>query len=133
MLQHQCMKLLKMVILLASILSYRSAAAQISASATSTETPEHFMRRVLELANAGERGQMILDMDESVYSPEFLDAMFGKGCFTAHRSCPVDHIVWARICGCHYFLEDVKKKGDPYCGCPAGLKFSKVFNSPSKF
>jgi hypothetical protein len=127
-LQHQGMKLQgmnlpKMAILLASILSCGSAAAQKSTSATGPETPEHFMRRVLEIANTA-RGDEILDMSESVYSPEFLDAMFGEGCFTAHRECLDDHLVWARICGCRYFPEDVKKKRDPLCGCPPSLKFS---------
>lgn len=128
MLQRQGMKLQgmnlpKMAILLASILSYGSAAAQISTSATSAETPAHFMRRVLEIANTA-RGNEILDMSESVYSLDFLDAMFGEGCFTAHRVCLIDHLAWARICGCRYFPEDVKKKHDPLCGCPAGLTFS---------
>lgn len=117
------MKLPKMAILLAFILSYGSAAAQKSTSATSAESPEHFMRRVLETAN-GTRGVEILDMSGSVYSPGFLDAMFGEGCFTAHRPCLLDHMMWARICGCRYFPEDVKKKGDPLCGCPARLQFS---------
>lgn len=112
-----------MAILLASILSYGSAAAQKSTSATSAEPPEHFMRRVLEIANTT-RGNEILDMSESVYSPDFLDAMFGEGCFTAHRGCLIDHLVWARICGCRYFPEDVKKKHDPLCGCPARFTFS---------
>jgi hypothetical protein len=113
----------KMAILLAFILSYGSATAQKYTSATSDESPEHFMRRVLEIAN-GARGDEILDMSESVYSPGFLDAMFGEGCFTAHRVCLIDHMVWARICGCRYFPEDVKHKGDPLCGCPARLTFS---------
>jgi len=117
------MNLPKMAILLASILSYGSAAAQKSTSATSAEPPEHFMRRVLEIANTT-RGNEILDMSESVYSPDFLDAMFGEGCFTAHRGCLIDHLVWARICGCRYFPEDVKKKHDPLCGCPARFTFS---------
>jgi hypothetical protein len=124
MLRRQCMKLLRMVILLASIMSYGGGAAQIPTSATSTENAEHFMRRVLEMANAGPRGEDILDGSESVYSPGFLDAMFGKGCFTAQQSCIVDHLMWARVCGCHYFPEDGKKKGGPSCGCPGRLKFS---------
>lgn len=118
----QGMNLPTIAILLASILSYGSAAAQKSTS-TSAEPPEHFMRRVLEIANTA-RGDEILDMSESVYSPDFLDAMFGEGCFTAHRGCLIDHLVWARICGCRYFPEDVKKKHDPLCGCPARLTFS---------
>ena len=117
------MKLPKIAILLAFILSYGSATAQKSTSATSAESPEHFMRRVLEIAN-GTQGVEILDMSGSVYSPGFLDAMFGEGCFTAHRACFMDHLVWARICGCRYFPEDVKKKGDPLCGCPAKSTFS---------
>jgi hypothetical protein len=117
------MKLPKMTILLAFIFSYGSAVAQKSTSATSAESPEHFMRRVLEMAN-GTGGDEILDMSGSVYSPGFLDAMFGEGCFTADRPCLLDHLMWARICGCRYFPEDVKQKGDPLCGCPARLKFS---------
>jgi hypothetical protein len=81
------------------------------------------MRRVLELAKTA-RGIEILDSSESVYSPDLLDPMFGEGCFTAHRACLFDHLVWARICGCRYFPEDVKKKHDPLCGCPAKLRFS---------
>jgi hypothetical protein len=65
-------------------------------------------------------------MSENVYSPGFLDAVLGNGCFTEHRSCIVDHLMWARICGCRYFPEDVEKKGDPLCGCPAKLKFSEL-------
>ena len=114
-----------MAILLAFILSYGSAAAQKSTSATSAETPEHFMKRVLEIAN-GTRGVEILDMSGSVYSPALLDKMFGEGCFTADRPCLMDHLMWARICGCRYFPEDVKKKGDPLCGCPARLTFSEL-------
>jgi hypothetical protein len=117
------MKLPKMAILFAFIVSYGSAAAQKSTSVTSAEPPEHFMRRVLEIAN-GTRAAEILDMSRSVYSPGFLDAMFGEGCFTAHRPCLLDHLMWARICGCRYFPEDVKQKGDPLCGCPARLTFS---------
>jgi hypothetical protein len=119
----QSMKLPKMAILLAFILSYGSTVAQKSTSATSAESPEHFIRRVLEIANSTQSDE-ILDMSESVYSPGFLDAMFGKGCFTAHRPCLLDHLMWARICGCRYFPEDGKKKGDPLCGCPARLIFS---------
>lgn len=119
----QGMKLPKMAILFAFIVSYGSAAAQKSTSVTSAEPPEHFMRRVLEIAN-GTRAAEILDMSRSVYSPGFLDAMFGEGCFTAHRPCLLDHLMWARICGCRYFPEDVKQKGDPLCGCPARLTFS---------
>ncbi|MGC2638396.1 MAG: hypothetical protein WA294_14525 [Acidobacteriaceae bacterium] len=100
-----------------------SAAAQKSTSAKSGEIPEHFMRRVLKIAN-GTQAIDIRDMSESVYSAAFLDAMFGEGCFTAHRICEVDHLMWARICGCRYFPEDVKKKGDPLCGCPARPTFS---------
>lgn len=112
-----------MAILLAFILSYGSAVAQKSTSAPSAESPEHFMRRVLEIAN-GAQADEILDMSGSVYSPGFLDAMFGKGCFTAHRLCLLDHMMWARICGCRYFPEDVKHQHDPLCGCPARLIFS---------
>jgi hypothetical protein len=119
----QGVNLLKMAILLAPILSYGSAVAQKSTSAMSAEPPEHFMRKVLEIANTA-RGDEILDMSGTVYSPDFLDAMFGEGCFTAHRVCLIDHPVWARICGCRYFPEDVKKKHDPLCGCPARLTFS---------
>jgi hypothetical protein len=65
-------------------------------------------------------------MSNSVYSSGFLDAMFGKGCFTEHQPCIVDHMMWARICGCRYFPEDVEKKGDPLCGCSGRLKFSEL-------
>jgi hypothetical protein len=118
------MNLPTIAILLASILSYGSATAQKSAPATNPETPEYFMRWVLQIATAG--GTEILDGSESVYSPGFLDAMFGEGCFTAHRPCLIDHIIWARVCGCSYLPEDVEKKRDPLCGCPARLKFSRL-------
>jgi hypothetical protein len=52
--------------------------------------------------------------------------MYGEGCFTAHRPCMMDHLMWAKICGCRYFPEDVEKKGDPICGCPEDLKFSRI-------
>ena len=119
----QEIKLSGIVILLAAVLPFGSATAQKSAPATSGETPEHFMRGVLKIANSTQAVQ-ILDMSEEVYSPGLLDAMFGEGCFTAHRPCIVDHLMWARICGCRYFPEDVKKQGDPLCGCPARLTFS---------
>ena len=90
------------------------------------EPPEHFMRGVLQTATTGIRGIEILDSSERVYSLGFLDAMFGKGCFTLHRTCIMDHAMWARICGCRYFPDDVEKKGDPLCGCPAKLKFSEL-------
>jgi hypothetical protein len=125
-LNHGDMNLRKIAIFLASILPYGNAIAQKSPSATNPETPEHFMRWVLQMATAGSRGIEILDGSESVYSPGFLDAMFGEGCFTAHRPCIMDHIMWARICGCRYFTEDVERKGDPLCGCPAKLKFSEL-------
>jgi hypothetical protein len=118
------MKLPKMAILLAFILSCGSAVAQKSTPAKSTETPEHFMRRLLEMASAGDQDLDILDMGESVYSPALLDAMFGKGCFTTHKPCLMDHLMWTRICGCRHFPEDVKKEHDPLCGCPARLTFS---------
>lgn len=120
------MKLPQTATLLAFILYCGSAAAQKTTSATRAETPEHFMSRVLEMANAGDQGLQVLDMGESVYSPGFLDAMFGEGCFTAHRPCVVDHLMWARICGCRYFPEDVRKERDPLCGCPARLTFSRL-------
>jgi hypothetical protein len=113
-------------ILLAPILLCGSIKGQKSTSATSTETPEHFIKGVLRIATASRGGIEILDGSESVYSPGFLDAMFGKGCFTAHRPCLMDHLMWARICGCRYFPEDVQKKGDPLCGCPARPKFSEL-------
>ena len=71
------MKLRAISVLLASILSCGSAAAQRPTS-TGAEPPEHFMRRVLELAKTA-RGIEILDSSESVYSPDLLDAMFGEG------------------------------------------------------
>jgi hypothetical protein len=84
------------------------------------------MRGVLRIATADSRRIEILDGSERVYSPGFLDAMFGEGCFTARQPCIMDHLMWARICGCRYFPEDVEKKGDPLCGCPARLKFSEL-------
>lgn len=111
--------------MLALIMLCGSAKAQKSNSTTSAETPEHFMRRVFQIA-AGSGGIEILDSSEKVYSPGFLDAMFGKECFTGHRPCFMDHLMWARICGCRYFPDDVQKKGDPLCGCPARPKFSKL-------
>ena len=120
------MKLPRVAILLAPILLCGSIEAQKSTSATSAETPEHFMKGILQIAAASSRGIEILDSSESVYSSGFLDAMFGKGCFTAHRPCIVDHLIWARICGCRYFPDDVQKKGDPLCGCPARPKFSEL-------
>jgi hypothetical protein len=120
------MNLPRIAILLVSILISGRTTAQKSASATSAETPEHFMTGVLQIATSGSRGDEILDVSESVYSPGFLDAMFGEGCFTAHRSCMMDHLTWAKICGCRYFPENVEKKGDPVCGCPEELKFSEL-------
>jgi len=86
-----------MAILIASILLSESVVAQKSTSAMSAETPEHFMKGVLQIATVSSRGAEILDSSESIYSPVFLDAMFGKGCFTEHRPCMMDHLVWARI------------------------------------
>jgi hypothetical protein len=108
-----------MALLLVSIMPYGSLVAQKSNSATSAESPEHFMRRVLQIANGSERGIEILDMSERVYSAGFLDAMFGEGCFTTHRLCIIDHGMWARICGC-------RNSGATTCGCPGKLKFSEL-------
>jgi rubredoxin len=120
------MNFAKMAVLLAFILTYGSATAQQSISAASAETPKHFMRGVLQLATSGSRGLEILDGSETVYTPGFLDAMFGEGCFTEHRPCIVDHLMRARICGCYYDPKNIEKKGDPTCGCPARLKFSEL-------
>ena len=116
-----------MVILLLCILSCGSTIAQKTPSATSAETPEHFMRGILQMANT-DKGFDMLDMSESVYTLDFLDAMFGKGCFTARnpKNCVPSHLSSVRICGCRYFPEDVKKKGDLICGCAGKLKFSEL-------
>lgn len=105
--------------------AYKNTLAQESTSAMSAETPEHFIRRVLQIATSG-RGTEILDMSEDIYSSGLLDAMFGEGCFPTHKPCIVDHLMWAKVCGCRYFPEDIEKKGDPLCGCPAKLKFWRL-------
>ncbi len=119
----QEIKLSRIAVLLAVVLSCGSAVAQKSISAASNETPEHFMKSVLRIAN-GTRAAEILDMNGKIYSPTLLDAMLGEGCLTANQTCVMDHLLWARICGCRYFPEDVEKKGTPLCGCPARLTFS---------
>jgi hypothetical protein len=113
-------------LLLASMVAYGTTPTQKSPSATTAEVPEHFMRGVLKLAIAGGRGIDVLDGSDRVYSPDFMDAIYGEGCYTAHRVCIVDHMMWARICGCRYFPEDAGKKGDPLCGCPEKLTFSEL-------
>jgi len=120
------MNLSKMVILLVCILSSGITTAQKTPLATNVETPEHFMRGLLQMANT-EKGFDMLDMSESVYTLDFLDAMFGKGCFTAHQNCVPSHLRWVKICGCRHFPEDVKKKKrDLLCGCPGKLEFSEL-------
>jgi hypothetical protein len=97
-----------------------------SNSPVETETPAHFMSRILKIPTWGDPGLQTLDMSEDVYSADLLDALYGKGCFTAHKTCIVDHLLWAKICGCRYFPEDHEKKDDPLCGCPAKLEYSDL-------
>ena len=100
--------------------------ARESRSSPIPETPEHFMKRILQIPTWGTPGLDILDMSEDVYSANLLDTLYGKGCFTEHKTCIVNHIMWAKICGCRYFPEDHEKKDDPLCGCPAKLEYSEL-------
>ncbi len=82
-----------------------------------TESPEHFMKGVLMMANerGHGRGVEVLDGSRRIYSPSFLDAIYGEGCFTAHRLCVTDHLM--RLPGKPQVLEAFSHlREHPTCG-----------------
>jgi len=109
---------LAIFVILASIVGESVCIGQTTQSAKIDKSAEHFIRAVIKMVNARPESAQweALDGSDRIYSPSLMSAI------EPTSTTIVDHLMWARVCGCRFDRNDHV----PLCGDCRGIKLSNA-------